>query len=76
MELKDKVIFVTGAGTLGKATSLLLANKYGAKLAVADIDEDAAQQVVHEIRNNGPRHNPQTASPRLCGFDAWVDRAS
>ena len=55
MNLKDKVIFVTGAGQgIGRATSLLLSSKYGATIAALDNNGETVQKVVNEIKaNNG-----------------------
>lgn len=51
--LKDKVIIVTGgAGGIGGATCKRLA-KEGAKVAVFDMNLDAAQQIVDEIKSAG-----------------------
>lgn len=51
--LKDKVIIVTGgAGGIGGATCKRLA-KEGAKVAVFDMNLDAAQQIVDEIKFAG-----------------------
>ncbi len=53
MRLKDKVIIVTGGGVgIGRAYSLGLA-KEGAKVAVADIQVEAAKQVADEITKDG-----------------------
>jgi 3(or 17)beta-hydroxysteroid dehydrogenase len=51
--VKGKVALVTGAGMgLGRATSLLLAAE-GAKVAVSDIDENAARETAEMIALNG-----------------------
>jgi len=48
--LHEKVAFVTGAGSgIGKATAILLAQQ-GAKVIVSDINVEAAEKVVGEIR--------------------------
>lgn len=53
MKLKDKVaIIVGGANGIGKRTSLLFARE-GAKVLVADIDLNAANGVVDEIKASG-----------------------
>ncbi|MCK6077975.1 SDR family oxidoreductase [Paenibacillus silvae] len=53
MKLQDKVAIVTGAGSgMGKAIATLYARE-GAKVVVSDINEEAAQTVVQEIRTNG-----------------------
>ena len=49
MRLKDKVAIVTGGGIgLGRAYAIALA-KEGAKVVVADIEADAANQVAREV---------------------------
>ena len=53
MRLKDKVAITTGAASgIGKATAILFA-EHGAKVVVADIDEDGANQTVSTIRDAG-----------------------
>ncbi len=52
-KLQDKVALVTGgASGIGRATALTLARE-GAKLMVADMNEDGGQQTVHMITENG-----------------------
>ena len=51
MRLKDKVAITTGAASgIGKATAILFA-EHGAKVVVADIDENGANQTVTTIRD-------------------------
>ena len=53
MRLKDKVIIVTGGGVgIGRAYSLALA-KEGARVVVADIQEEEAKRVANEIKRGG-----------------------
>jgi len=53
MRLKDKVALITGGSSgIGKASSLLFATE-GAKVIVADIDEDAGNQTVETIEEAG-----------------------
>ena len=53
MRLKDKVAITTGAASgIGKATAILFA-EHGAKVVVADIDENGANQTVATIRDAG-----------------------
>jgi 3-oxoacyl-[acyl-carrier protein] reductase len=53
MRLKDKVAFVTGAGRgIGRITALTFARE-GARVAVADINGEAAEGVAAELRENG-----------------------
>lgn len=53
MRLKDKRAIVTGAaGGIGRATALAFAAE-GARVAVVDIQGDAAEQVAEEIRQAG-----------------------
>jgi len=51
--LKDKVAFVTGAGSgIGKAIALLYA-KEGARVVVSDINDEHGQAVAEEIKSAG-----------------------
>jgi len=51
--LKDKVAYVTGAGSgIGKAIALLYA-KEGAKVVISDINDEHAEAVVASIKNDG-----------------------
>ncbi|MFO7570230.1 MAG: SDR family NAD(P)-dependent oxidoreductase [Smithellaceae bacterium] len=53
LKIKDKIAVVTGgANGIGRAISLRLAEE-GAKVAVADLNPDAAQKVVGEIQASG-----------------------
>lgn len=53
MRLKDKVAIITGgASGIGKATAILFA-EHGAKIVVADIDENGANQTVTDIHDAG-----------------------
>jgi 3-oxoacyl-[acyl-carrier protein] reductase len=53
MRLKDRVAIVTGGGRgIGAATCKIF-SKEGAKVAVADLDQDVAQEVVEEIEAAG-----------------------
>ena len=53
MRLKDKVALVTGASSgIGAATARMFARE-GARVAVADIAEDAGRKVADEIRAEG-----------------------
>lgn len=50
---QDKVVVITGAALgIGKATALLLARE-GASVAVTDINDDAGNRVVEEIKKAG-----------------------
>jgi len=52
-KLKDKVAFVTGAGSgIGKSIALLYA-KEGAKVVVSDINDEHGKSVVDEIIAGG-----------------------
>ncbi|MFD2568521.1 SDR family NAD(P)-dependent oxidoreductase [Pseudotenacibaculum haliotis] len=52
MQVKDKVVIVTGAGSgIGRATALHFAH-FGAKVVVSDIDLEKAQKVADEIVTN------------------------
>ena len=49
MNLKDKVVIVTGAGSgIGKATAKLF-GAHGARVVVSDIDQKNAKAVADEI---------------------------
>ncbi|MDH3602739.1 MAG: SDR family oxidoreductase [Candidatus Tectomicrobia bacterium] len=51
--LDGKIALVTGAASgIGRATALAFARE-GAKLAIADMNEDGGQQTVHTIAENG-----------------------
>ena len=51
--LKDQVAIVTGGGSgMGEATAKLYA-KEGAKVVIADFNEEKAQKVVDEITAEG-----------------------
>jgi 3-hydroxybutyrate dehydrogenase len=53
MRLKDKVAIVTGAASgIGKEIALVYARE-GAKVAIADLNKDAAEKVAAEIRGQG-----------------------
>ncbi|MAD96463.1 MAG: short-chain dehydrogenase [Flavobacteriaceae bacterium] len=52
MQVKDKIVIVTGAGSgIGRASALHFA-KYGAKVVVSDIDLERAKKVSEEIVTN------------------------
>jgi len=51
--LEGKVALVTGgASGIGRATALTFARE-GAKLVIADMNEDGGQQAVHRITEQG-----------------------
>ena len=53
MRLKDKVAFITGAGSgVGRATAKIFA-KEGANIVVVDIDDQAGRKTVEIIRRQG-----------------------
>jgi NAD(P)-dependent dehydrogenase (short-subunit alcohol dehydrogenase family) len=53
MDLKEKVVIITGARRgMGKSHALVLA-KAGAKVVVSDVSEEDCQKVVKEIEKNG-----------------------
>ncbi|MCH7679557.1 SDR family NAD(P)-dependent oxidoreductase, partial [candidate division KSB1 bacterium] len=53
MRLQNKVALITGAGNgIGKQTALTFSRE-GAKVVVADINEDAGRKVVDEILQSG-----------------------
>jgi 3-oxoacyl-[acyl-carrier protein] reductase len=61
MRLKDKTAIVTGAGGgIGRAAALLFARE-GARIAVVDINEDAARETASLIKEAGGRAIPLAA---------------
>ena len=55
MRLKDKVAIVTGAASgIGKEIAVVFAHE-GAKVAIADLDQKAADATAHEIDSTGKR---------------------
>ena len=52
-QLQDRVALVTGgASGIGRSTALTFARE-GAKLVIADMNEEGGQQTVHMITENG-----------------------
>lgn len=53
MQVKNKIVIITGAGSgIGKATAMHFAH-HGAKVVVSDINLESAQKVTQEIESNG-----------------------
>lgn len=53
MKLKDKVAMITGGGKgIGKETARLFASE-GAKLVIADFDEQAGEKIVQSLKSDG-----------------------
>ncbi len=62
MQVKDKIVIITGAGSgIGKATAIHFA-KYGATVVVSDINLEKAKEVAAEIVKNGGKANPIKAN--------------
>ena len=62
MQVKDKIVIITGAGSgIGKATAIHFA-KYGATVVVSDINLEKAKEVAAEIVTNGGKANPIKAN--------------
>ena len=62
MEVKNKIVIITGAGSgIGKATAIHFA-KYGAMVVVSDIDLESAKKVAEEIVTNGGTSRPIKAN--------------
>ena len=60
MNLKDKVVVITGAGSgIGKATAKLF-GKHGAQVVVSDVNPDAARKVADEILMEDGKASTQT----------------
>lgn len=74
--LGDKAIIVTGAGSgIGRATTLILA-RHGAKLLVADLNRDAAEETARLVESEGGVAHPMRVDV-TCESDikAMVDCA-
>jgi len=53
MKLRDRVAIITGAGSgMGRASAILFA-KEGAKVIVADLNEETGKETIEQIKNNG-----------------------
>ena len=62
MQVKDKIVIITGAGSgIGKATAIHFA-KYGATVVVSDINLEKAKEVAAEIVTNGGKSLPIKAN--------------
>ena len=62
MQVKDKIVIITGAGSgIGKATAIHFA-KYGATVVVSDINLEKAKEVAAEIVTNGGKALPIKAN--------------
>tara|TARA_R110001632_G_scaffold125748_2_gene239179 strand:+ start:6265 stop:7020 length:756 start_codon:yes stop_codon:yes gene_type:complete len=58
MQVKNKIVIITGAGSgIGKATALHFAH-HGAKVVVSDINLESAKKVADEIVTNGGQSLP------------------
>ena len=67
MRLKDKVAIITGAASgIGKEIAVIFARE-GAKVAIADLDQNAADATAREIDElviAAAHESPQKAGPR------------
>jgi NAD(P)-dependent dehydrogenase (short-subunit alcohol dehydrogenase family) len=62
MEVKNKIVIVTGAGSgIGKATAIHFA-KHGATVVVSDINLESAKKVAEKIVTNGGKSRPIKAN--------------
>lgn len=62
MQVKDKIVIITGAGSgIGKATAIHFA-KYGATVVVSDINLEKVKEVAAEIVTNGGKALPIKAN--------------
>lgn len=62
MQVKNKIVIITGAGSgIGKATAIHFANN-GATVVVSDINLEKAQEVADEIVTNGGKSLPIKAN--------------
>lgn len=62
MEVKNKTVIITGAGSgIGKATAIHFA-KFGATVVVSDINLEKAKEVADEILTNGGKAHPIKAN--------------
>ncbi|KAF8588705.1 NAD(P)-binding protein [Ramaria rubella] len=69
--VKDKVVIITGAaGGLGKSAALFFA-KYGAKVAIGDLDLEGAEGIVAEIKSSGG-----DAIAQKCDVTSWEQQLS
>ena len=62
MQVKNKIVIITGAGSgIGKATAMHFAH-HGAKVVVSDINLESAKKVAEEIVTNGGTSRPIKAN--------------
>jgi NAD(P)-dependent dehydrogenase (short-subunit alcohol dehydrogenase family) len=75
-QLQDKVALVTGgASGIGRATALTFARE-GAKLVIADMNEEGGQQTVHMITENGGQATfVQVDVTRAAEVEAMIGKA-
>ncbi|WP_152397606.1 SDR family NAD(P)-dependent oxidoreductase [Paenibacillus cellulositrophicus] len=76
MILRNKTVFITGAGSgIGKSSALLFARE-GATVIVNDLQESAGEQTVKEIRDaGGIAHSIQADVTDVQAVQAMVDTA-
>ena len=73
MKLKNKVAIVTGAASgIGEVTAMLFAQE-GAKVVVADVNDEKGRDVVHRIKEEGGEGSSSTRTfPTKVKSGRWL----